>query len=332
MLRFPRRPLPKPTPPASTAKGCGEVTVDGVSVPLDCFVKDYGRVAGASRMPAPTPPKTPVEYLDHRVSKMEGPVRHQRRVGSASACALASVVDQGLIRNGGGFLPVSALQLWARSPRPSPGDLVAANLGRSIAAESVLPYDEAKACVWASTEASVLCNPPKHESPSATDVDPTPFARLVAALELDGTSGEAIRDALLRDQDVLYALRVDAEAWKSVVKSPDAEPLLPDYAGTSAAHVVALAGFALQDGQWFYLVKNSWGPGWGRDGYAWIQEGTLKKNFLAAYTAQVSVLNGPTVGPAGPHACAPGQLPDQISKACAPACPKGGAARGGACP
>ncbi|RYE93103.1 MAG: hypothetical protein EOO75_05140 [Myxococcales bacterium] len=333
-----RTPRPTPTAtaappapaPAPTGKGCGEVNVDGVTVPLDCVTRDYGRVAGAMRMPAPVPPKTVIEYLDHRVSQMEGPTRHQRRANSGAACALASVIDQGLIRNGGGFLPVSALHLWARSPAPTAGAVVG-SLGKGVAAEATLPYDEGKACKWASAEGSVLCGNVKHEAPTASDVDATPFARLTLALELDGTSGEALRDALLRDHDVLFSLRVDPEAWKAVVKSAEAEPLVPDFTGTAAAHTVALAGFALQEGQWFYLIKNSWGPAWGRDGYAWVQETTLKRNVIAAYVVEVSVMNGATIGPAGPHACPPGQLPDATTRACAAACPNGSQPRGGAC-
>lgn len=334
--RNPNNPAPTatattpPPAPAPTGKGCGEVNVDGVTVPLDCVTRDYGRVAGATRMPAPVPPKTPIEYLDHRVSKMEGPTRHQRRVNSGSACALASVIDQGLIRNGGGFLPVSALHIWARSPAPT-GGAVVGSLGKGIASEAAMPYDEGKACKWASPEGSLLCGNVKHEAPSAGDVDAAPFARLTLALELDGTSGEALRDALLRDHDVLFALRVDPEAWRAVVKSADAEPLVPDFTGTAAAHTVALAGFALQEGQWFYLIKNSWGPSWGRDGYAWVQEATLKRNVIAAHVVEVSVMNGATIGPAGPHACAPGQLPDATTRACAPACPNGSQQRGGQC-
>lgn len=323
-LRLPPKLMPK-------GKGCGEVLIDGVTIPLDCFQASYGVTSGVPAMPAPVPPKKPVEYLDHRVSKMQGPVRHQRGVGSAVAFALASVIDQGLIRNGGGFLPVSALHLWARSPKPSLGELLQANLGKGIADESRVPYDEAKACAWASADASVACKKTAQGSPTAADLDHVPFARLLALLSVDGTSGEALRDALLRDQDVLYALRVDPEAWKALVKSPDAEPLMSDYTGSTAVHTVVLAGFALQDGQWFYLVKNSWGPGWGRDGYAWILESTLKKNFVAAYVVQASVATGPTIGLAGPHACPPGQLPDGTTKACAPVCPGGGARKGGAC-
>jgi hypothetical protein len=307
------------------------VQVDGVTIPLDCFQATYGAVSGVPAMPAPAPQKKPVEYLDHRVSKMEGPTRHQKSVGSAVAHALAAVIDQTLIRNGAGFLPVSALHLWARSPKPSLGELLQANLGKGIADEGKVPYDEAKACSWASPEASVACARPAQGTPAAADLDHVPFARLLALHAVDGTSGEAIRDALLRDQDVLYALRVDPEAWKAVVKSADAEPLIPDYTGSTAVHTVALAGFALQDGQWYYLVKNSWGPSWGRDGYAWIQEGTLKKNFVAAFVVQASVASGPTIGLAGPHACPPGQLPDATTKACAPACPNGLPRKGGAC-
>lgn len=330
VLRLPRpiHFLPKKI---GRAGECGEIEIDGVTIPLDCFQANYGAVAGIPKMPPPVPPQQPVEYLDHRVSNMEGPIRHQRSVGAGAAFALASVMDQGLIRNGGGFLPVSAMHLWARSPQPLLGEMLLANLNKGVAAESTSPYDEQKACSWASAEASTSCKTSKHKAPTTADINSTPFARLISIAEVDGTNGEALRDALLRDQDILYALRVDADVWRTVIQSADAEPLLPEYVGTKAAHTVVLAGFARQDGQWFYLIKNSWGAAWGRNGYAWIQESTLKKNFIASYVIQVSIMNGAIVGPAGPHACPPGQLPDTNSKVCASACPNGAPRKSGAC-
>jgi hypothetical protein len=307
--------------------GCGEVVIDGVTTPVDCVTKDYGRVEGVARAPAPVPPKPVVEYIDHRRDLLEGPVRSQRGVGDAVALASASVIDRSLIQNGGGFYPVSALNLWARSPRPQLGALLKASLGKGVAAESAQPYSDARACAWASPEA---CRPPRSESPAPADTDPAPFARLADVQEIDGASGEALRDAILRGNDVLYALRIDVEAWRSLTKTPDAEPLLPDQTGTTAAHTVALAGFALQEGSWFYLIKNSWGPSWGREGYAWVQEGTLRKNYLGAYVVQATVASGPTAG-WGPSACPPGLRADATTGQCATPCPDQSPRKGGAC-
>ena len=333
-FRFPRviiattpTAAPTTTAPPPSRVGCGEMVVDGASIPIDCFTKDYAHIDGVARAPQAAPIKPVVEYIDHRIDRLEGPVRSQRAVGDSAALAVASAIDRSLIQNGGGFYPVSALNLWARSPHAQLGSLLKASLSKGIAAESTLPYSDAKACAWASTDA---CRPSRAETPVAAETDPTPFARLADIQELDGTSGDALRDAILRGSDVLYALRVDAEAWKSVIKPQDAEPLLPDYSGTTLAHTVTLVGFALQDNSWFYLVKNSWGPGWGRDGYAWVQEQTLKRNYLGAFVVQATLASGPVAG-WGPSSCPPGLRADATTGQCTTPCPDQSPRKGGAC-
>ncbi|XP_059148587.1 dipeptidyl peptidase 1-like isoform X2 [Physella acuta] len=39
-------------------------------------------------------------------------------------------------------------------------------------------------------------------------------------------------------------------------------------------HVVVVVGWGVQDGEKYWIVKNSWGPEWGLQGYFWIRRGT----------------------------------------------------------
>jgi len=316
--------------------GCGEVVVDGVVVPLDCWTKDYAKLQGASTAIARASFQGGAavpDYIDHRRDKLEGPSRNQRSVGAGTAVALASAIDQALIANGTAA-SVSALQLWARAPRPNLGAIVSASMGKGIATEPTLPWDEALACKWAAPEAARLCKAgEKGKAPTLEEVgraEQTPFARLDDVVELDGTNGDWLRDTLARKQDVVVVLRVDPDAWKSVVKTSDAEPLLPDYVGASAVQTVLLVGYAKQDGAWFFLLKNGWGDAWGREGYAWLTETTLKKNVIEAYVVHASLASSPAPGSVA-TTCPAGQVPDAVTKQCAPPCPDKSPRTNGVC-
>lgn len=330
---------PSTTPPA--AAGCGSVDVDGVAVPFDCWTKDYAKLDVASKaamrqaFAAASTTALP-DYVDHRRDKLEGPTRHQLHVGAGAAFALASAIDQALLRAGVAGAAVSVAQLWGRAPRSSFGAIVSASVGRTIAAEAVLPYDEATACTWATGDAARLCKSPEKHAPRADELlkaEQTPLARLADIVEIDGTNGEQLRDTLAKNQDVLAVLRVDADAWKSVIKSQDTEPLIPDYVGAASVHAITVVGYAKQDTQWFFLLKNSWGSSWGAGGYAWISESSLKKNVIEAYVVQAQPANAATpTAPPPPTACADGQVPDAVTKACAPACPDKSPRTSGVCP
>lgn len=329
-LRSPRlgRAQPSPRTPRSSAQpGCGEVVVEGARIPLDCFAKDYARVEGSSqaisRASMMRSGAQLLGYVDHRREGLEGPVRKQEMVGSGVAMALAGAIDHALILRGVAGAQVSAMQLWARSPKPLLGPLVSVSVGKQVAAEATLPYDAMMACRWARSDAARLCASSPQEPPSASELaraEGAPFAKLVDVVELDGSNGELLRDTLAKQQDVLLVLRVEQEAWGAVGHAADVEPLIPDYVGTTAAHVVSIVGYALQDGQWFYLVKNSWGPGWGQGGYAWISEPTLKRNYLEAYVVQAAPAGAAT---GVVSSCQPGLVPDAVTKVCAPPCADG---------
>ena len=330
-------PPPATTPPPS---GCGSVDVDGVAVPLDCWTKDYAKLDVASKAAmrqafAAASTSAVPDYVDHRRDKLEGPVRHQRTVGAGAAFALASVIDQALLRAGVAGASVSAQQLWGRAPRSNLGAIAAASMGKTLAADATLPYDEALACAWASADAARLCKSSDKHAPRADELakaEQTPLARLADIVEIDGTNGDQLRDTLAKNQDVLLVVRVDPEAWHAVVKSQDAEPLIPDYVGAGSVHTVSVVGYAKQDTQWFFLLKSSWGASWGAGGYAWLSEVSLKKNVIEAYVvqAQPATVTTPAVTP--PTTCADGQVPDAVTKVCAPACPDKSPRTSGVCP
>ncbi|KAJ1402156.1 Peptidase C1A, papain C-terminal [Sesbania bispinosa] len=50
-------------------------------------------------------------------------------------------------------------------------------------------------------------------------------------------------------------------------------------------HAMLIVGYGSKDGQDYWIVKNSWGPGWGIDGYAWIKRNTGKSYGVCAINA-----------------------------------------------
>ncbi len=333
---LPRIRLPgairRPPTPALAATGCGQVLVDGVPVPLDCWSKDYAKVQGAAATIARDSVSTSAvpDYVDHRRDKLLGPVRHQRSVGAGAAFALASAVDQVVVRGGQGGGGVSALQVFARAPRASLGAAVAATVGKALASESTLPYDEAVACQLAEGDAARLCKTKRALPPGAVArADAAPLVRVTDVVELADGDGAAMRQTLARGQDVVLVLRVEPDAWATLVGTTDSEPLLPDYVGSTAIQPLLVVGFAKQDGAWFFLLQNSWGPSWGAGGFAWIAESTLRKNAIEAYVVQASLATA--AGVAQPATCPAGTVPDATTKQCAPACPDRSPRNNGVC-
>lgn len=325
------------TPPAPPAKAtsCGDIDVDGVKVPLDCFTKDYAKVTGtASAIARGTLDKAPAtaEFVDFRTEGLAGTVRHGQRVGASAAMALAAAIDLALAQKTKDLPPVSALHLFARAPKANLGAVVSANLGRTVAREDVFPWDEARACTWAQPDAARLCTTAEKGKPvtleDVSKAEASLHGRLVDLVEVDPSSGDVLRSALSRRQGVLLVLRADADAWKSVVKAQETDPLIPDYVGTTAVHSVVVVGFAKQDGEQYFLLKSSWGPSWGAKGFAWIAEPTLKKNAIEAYLVQAAQGLQPVDVAT---TCPAGQVPDAVTKACGAPCPDKSPKVNGAC-
>jgi len=67
-------------------------------------------------------------------------------------------------------------------------------------------------------------------------------------------------------------------AGLEAVMGDNSEPIDP-----SRAHAVVLAGHGDLRGMPFFLVRNSWGIGWGREGHAWFPVTYLARRFVGAF-------------------------------------------------
>jgi len=87
-----------------------------------------------------------------------------------------------------------------------------------------------------------------------------------------------LEEALCRYGPLAVALYVDGEefcAYTSGVYSGVRS------GGQAVNHAVLLVGW--DDGKQAWLIKNSWGLGWGEKGYMWIRYGSNDVGFGAAW-------------------------------------------------
>lgn len=191
------------------------------------------------------------------------PVRQQGRRQSCLAFASSSAHERGA--NTGEHLSVEYLffHAVARTPgqNPDAGTTMAA-IAAALAeegqpVETAWPYSSSQALPW---------TPPSFSNPlfKTTMVPGKPaFADLSVALDqnVPVILGLVITDAFFR---------------------PDALGMIPDvtHDPERGGHAVLAAGYGLDPaGQEAVLIRNSWGPAWGLDGYAWLSRSYLDRQL-----------------------------------------------------
>ena len=53
---------------------------------------------------------------------------------------------------------------------------------------------------------------------------------------------------------------------------------------TAPNHAVVVVGYGTQSGQNFWLVRNSWGTGWGESGYIKMRRGASNQCFISSFS------------------------------------------------
>jgi len=347
---------------ASALGVCGTAHVEGVDFSLDCMTENYARIpwaavavlprrifgsekgfAGAARIP---------EMVDHRSQGLEGVVRNQGQAGSCTAASLASVIDQAVAAGTGSPGNVSILHLWSRYHTPSMEAAASGNRSKSLTVESIWPYDAGTACSWMAdcelgecTKLRVTCAEGP-DSKALAHADAKSSWQLRSITGLQESSTEAFQEVLAKGKDLWFAMYVgDAFArfrGKGVIPDFDAR-------ASRAGHAMAIVGYKTQANGTYFLIKNSWGPKWGDQGYAWMHEDTLLRNIrYAPYIVEVGPAQSPAVPgpgptptrppsppkppPRPPSVCQTGLVPDSITGFCRPPCHDGSPRAAEFCP
>lgn len=356
---------PQPTAKDTTEKtptasgGCGDVDLEGTHILFDCNEPGYGNIPGANVTPfrsqfhagdgfeqdTKKKKKLP-KKVDHRTDGTEGPMRDQGPVGACTAFSLATAIDHALKRTDDGAEAVSVMHIWARYAKPSMADAAKKNKEQPIALESKWPYDAGDACSWLEPGFCKRgCGKPASycgDEPSKKQfkkMNTKAIAEISQIVKLDLDDSKSFREALANGQDIWFAMRVTPAIGK--VKGDT----VPDFdaSGSLSGHAMVLAGYRKVDGEYQYLIHNSWGKKWGEKGYAWIGEDTLFKNIQYAYLVDADPIGessssgddfkaGLKVKPRNAMtSCDSGLVPDGKSGTCVKPCADGAPPSDGKC-
>jgi hypothetical protein len=262
--------------------------------------------------PVPVPAGELPASVDHRQQGLVGAVRDQGEVGSCTSNAVASLIETYTRVRRLNALPASALHIFAIYERTNVAGAREDDVGNllkvpGVTTESVWPYDPVKACRIALGEAASGCGAPYHVQEGSGYTDPVLIAerqRADAAPAYRVTSIEAMADGPERDKQIMKLLAageaiflgVDmATNWTSAAGIHGVD-VLPQPQGYYGSHALLAQGYRSTPTGTQFLVQNSWGTGWGQNGYVWIPEDVFKARLRFAYRYKVALTTDPPGG------------------------------------
>jgi hypothetical protein len=328
-LTAPLVPLPPPSPLALLASASATVMNRVTELPcpppglppevagtVDCAAMKRFAAAAAFAPRQVTAASLPVA-VDLRAHRLAGPMKDQEQVGACAGFAISSVLDNALRRVGRGEV-ISPLHVFATYARK--GDLSRTLLDRPMTIEPVFAWQAPKACAFANDHNGEHCRAKYGVEPGSVDRDPTLQAdqaradasgrlKIIGYEEMPGDPDQ-LAVVLASGEAIYAAFRVDVDLWSNMGRGQD---VLPYYPAESAptGHAVALEGYRPGPNGRQFLMHNSWGREWARDGYAWIEESMVRTHLMNAYRVEAVDAAVPTLPRNLPPAAWP--LPAQAS-------------------
>lgn len=319
------------------AQTCTPVEIaPGIYVPIPCATALPKVPDNAPTIELPSFVSAP-PMVDLRTMNLDGPVKDQRQTGVCFAFALTSVLESSLRKQGRADvlspLHVVAADTW--------DDLWTGKPNEAITQEVNWPYDPIKACMLLKDHDS--CEQSYGVSVDSWQNDPalamernrvrgmgSVFAGRAQVLKKSPV--DQALTALASGREVYINIQIDSAAWgwRGVKNGVLSEYATADRGG----HAVVLVGYRTLGLERQFLIHNSWGAGWGENGYAWISERGLRAHLMDAYLVDAIVAGPTTVQPPpvqAQTACSQGTAYDLGAARCAPVCPSGLAPFGGRC-
>lgn len=274
--------------------------------------------------------------VDHRVLNLEGPIRDQGPVGSCTAFALSSSLDNNAIRSGKMTNPSqgsSPSHIWSGYGYPQMGIAADANVGRTIATVGTFAQDNVDTCKLSDPSAEEDCGDyflPRVKAATWKDdsvlVGKVNTANGAGAYKIAGferleTQPPKVADLvqiLASGSDLFVAFKIDGSAWSSgAIKKNNG--VIPNWNTNMGGHAVTMSGYRETPQGRQYLIHNSWGSSWADKGYAWVNEEMVVKYMHYAYKVKTS--DGVKRDDLTDDDCAPDELVDIGLGVCGLICP-----------
>jgi len=213
------------------------------------------------------------------------PVRNQSRCGSCAAFGITSMLEIRVKQDLGA--PTLEIDLSDSHCLTCSGGScdegitlaqgISTLMNRGLPTEHCAPYTEAVGPVGdvTLTACDEGCNGRERGRVYLRDVERISFANGEPLDEQVHIMKEALLESPLLVRMTVWE---DFHSYLSGVY----EPLDPDPETARAFHALLLVGYSDERGAW--LARNSWGPGWGLDGYLWLAYGASESHEIV-YTA-----------------------------------------------
>jgi hypothetical protein len=97
-----------------------------------------------------------------------------------------------------------------------------------------------------------------------------------------GSSGGAVDPTTLRDTLNQGTPAVLVMSWSDAFQMPDGDGVIDaaEAVDPTRVHAIVAVGHGTRGQEAFTLVRNSWGSGWGRGGYAWLSDRYLAPRMI----------------------------------------------------
>ncbi|MFO0741629.1 MAG: C1 family peptidase [Labilithrix sp.] len=286
-------------------------------------------------------PSTYPDMVDHRLNGQEGPIKDQGDVGACTSFALSSVFDNSL-RRASQNITTSPEHLWSHYAVPTMEDAASSNLNKPITTHEALPYSGKEACQLMK-DSTDDCGAAYNVRPNSAASDPALQAKLRTADASNGHKIIAFEELQVQPpniDEIVAVLASGADIWaafnidsSSFVNRRMTNFVIPDWVFVDGGHALAISGYRKVNGQYQFLLHNSWGVSWGDQGYAWVSQAMVTRWLHLAYKVKTDVDpgGGTPVVPKTDEDCRGDQVIDSVTKLCAGACPDGQHPANGQC-